>query len=134
MHASLRVQASAGTTARPHGPTTHPTPHRSLVFTDPEQTWEGFYNELTNFTNRKRTYGGYVLVLGGDFFCYGCQIVRNYPYGLPIVNVFQIGRDFLVVAGLSVLVGCYHAAWCVCARDGNGKVGGSGAACSHRDW
>jgi hypothetical protein len=84
-----------------------------LVFTDPEQTWDSFYNELTNPWNRKRTIGGYVLVLGGSFFCYGCQIVRNYPYGLPVTNVFQVGRDFLVVAGLQVCVGCYHVAWCV---------------------
>lgn len=81
------------------------------MFTDPAQTWEGFYNELTHPQNSKRTFGGYVLVLGGSFFCFGCQIVRNYPYGLPTINVFQVGRDFLVVGGLQVCVGCYHAAW-----------------------
>lgn len=87
------------------------TTTNSLVFTDPEQTWDSFYNELTNPWNRKRTFGGYVLVLGGAFFCYGCEIYRNYPYGLPVTNVFQVGRDFLVVAGAMVCVGCYHVAW-----------------------
>jgi hypothetical protein len=94
-------------------PPTPPPPLRtcSLVFTDPEQTFNSFYTELTNPQNYKRTFGGYVLVLGGAFFCYGCQIVRNYPYGLPTTNVFQIGRDFLVIAGVHVCTGCYHAAY-----------------------
>ena len=30
------------------------------VFTDPEQTFDSFYTELTNPLNAKRTYGGYV--------------------------------------------------------------------------
>ena len=117
----------------------HITPH-SLVFTDPPQTWESFYKELTSPQNSKRTFGGYVAVVGGAFFCHGCQIFRNYPYGLPIVNVFQIGRDFLVVAGVQVCTGCYHAAWVpyistvnignavavlggVCIRIGGGIIG-----------
>ena len=104
----LRTERNDESSPQSHS---NPNARHSLVFTDPEQTWDSFYTELTNPWNRKRTFGGYVLVLGGAFFCYGCQIVRNYPYGLPVTNVFQVGRDFLVVAGLQVCVGCYHVAW-----------------------
>lgn len=116
MFEALSAHLLPGTPLVPHPQTrvhTRTLPLRSLVFTDPEQTWASFYDELTHPLNRKRTFGGYILVMGGAFFCYGCQIVRNYPYGLPVVNVFQVGRDFLVIAGLQVCVGCYHAAWYV---------------------
>lgn len=80
----------------------------AVIFRDPTQNIKGFQNSLQHPFQRRRTYGGHVLVMGGSFFCYGCQVIRWAPYGLVLTNVFQIGRDFLVVAGTSVMVGMYH--------------------------
>jgi len=80
----------------------------AIIFRDPDQTFTGIRNDLTFPLSRRRAYGGHVLVLGGSFFCYGCQVVRWYPFGLPVVNVAQVGRDFLVIGGVCVCVGVYH--------------------------
>lgn len=80
----------------------------AIIFRDPDQTFTGIRNDLTFPLSRRRAFGGHVLVLGGSFFCYGCQVVRWYPYGLPVVNVAQVGRDFLVIGGVCVCVGVYH--------------------------
>ena len=80
----------------------------AVIFRDPTQNLKGFQGSLARPYQRRRTYGGHVLVMGGSFFCYGCQVIRWAPYGLVLTNVFQIGRDFLVVAGTSVMVGMYH--------------------------
>ncbi|GAB5037051.1 pectin lyase fold virulence factor, partial [Nannochloropsis oceanica] len=80
----------------------------AVIFRDPTQNLAGFQGSLARPYQRRRTYGGHVLVMGGSFFCYGCQVIRWAPYGLVLLNVFQVGRDFLVVAGTSVMVGMYH--------------------------
>lgn len=83
----------------------------ACIFRQPAQTFEAFVKTLENPFARKRIVGGFVLVLGGTFFCYGCQAVRWAPYGSPNVNVVQIGRDYLVMAGSNVCIGCYHVAY-----------------------
>ena len=83
----------------------------ATIFRDAPQTYETWYKELTTPQFRKRSVGGHILVLGGNFFCYGCQVIRWYPYGLPLINVAQIGRDFCVVAGNLVTVGSYSVAY-----------------------
>lgn len=80
----------------------------AVIFRDPEQTMQSIFSDITFPLQRRRVFGGHVLVLGGSFFCYGCQVIRMYPYGLPVVNVAQVGRDFLVIAGVCVTVGVYH--------------------------
>jgi hypothetical protein len=80
----------------------------AIIFRDPPQTFETFINDLGSSLQRRRAFGGHVMVLGGIFSCYGCQVLRWYPYGLPIFNVAQVGRDFLAMAGSCVTVGVYH--------------------------
>ncbi|KAM3567954.1 hypothetical protein VYU27_009912, partial [Nannochloropsis oceanica] len=83
----------------------------AVIFREPTQTFKAFQGALERPYQRRRKYGGHVLVLGGSFFCYGCQIIRWNPYGGILLNVFQLGRDFLVVAGTSVMTGVYHLAF-----------------------
>lgn len=83
----------------------------ATIFRDAPQTYEIWYKELTTPSMRKRSFGGHICVLGGNFFCYGCQVIRWYPYGLPLINVAQVGRDFLVVAGNLVTVGAYSVTY-----------------------
>jgi len=64
--------------------------------------------DLENPRNRVRTFGGFVLVLGGNVNLLGCIMYRWQPYGNSIVNIVQIGREILLVAGNAVLVGYYR--------------------------
>lgn len=79
-----------------------------VVFREAHGTLEGFMADLRAPTVAKRTFGGMVFVAGGDFTCYGCQMVRFNPYGSADFNNVQVGGNFLVVLGNCACIGCYN--------------------------
>lgn len=80
---------------------------REVVYREQPQTLAGIRRDLSDARNRRRTWGGTVLVMGGWYACSGCVVMRRLPYGNVLPNSIQVGRDILVVAGVAVNVGCY---------------------------
>ena len=80
---------------------------REVVYREQPQTLAGIRRDLSDVRNRRRTFGGTVLVMGGWYTCSGCMMMRRLPYGNVLPNAIQIGRDILVVAGVAVSVGGY---------------------------
>ncbi len=78
-----------------------------VIYREQPQLLANIRADLRNPRNRRRTFGGTVLVLGGTYHCVGCQLMRWAPYGNVLPNVIQIGRDILVVAGVASNVGGY---------------------------
>lgn len=79
-----------------------------VVFREARGTLEGFLAQLRAPIVGTRIFGGMVFVAGGDFTCYGCQMVRFNPYGSPDENNLQIGGNFMVVLGNVGCIGCYN--------------------------
>lgn len=77
------------------------------IMNPPDQQLENFLRDLTIPRLRVRTFGGFILVLGGTLRLVGCIMYRFVPYGNPTANNMQIGRDVLVVAGNAVMAGWY---------------------------
>ena len=69
------------------------------------QTVEMFLEDLEDPRMRVRMFGGHIGVTGGNVFLTGCVVYKIVPYGAPIVNHIQIGRDILVLAGNVVFTG-----------------------------
>jgi len=80
---------------------------REVVYREQPQTLAGGRRDLSDVRNRRRTWGGTVLVVGGYYTCSGCMLMRRLPYGNVIPNAIQVGRDILVVAGVALSVGGY---------------------------
>jgi hypothetical protein len=80
------------------------------VFFQPPQTVENFLEDVEDIPRggRIRMFGGFLLVYGGNIILNGCLMYRFIPYGIPIVNNIQIGRDILVLAGNCVLTGFFN--------------------------
>ena len=58
-------------------------------------------------THRRRIFGGVIFVTGGQLYLQGCTFIRFRPFGNPILNGVQIGRDILIIAGNLALSGVY---------------------------
>ena len=78
------------------------------IFTQQPQTVESFLEGLENPLHRIRMFGGLVGVTGGNLFLTGCLVYKIVPYGAPIVNHIQIGRDILVLAGNVIMIGVFN--------------------------
>lgn len=72
------------------------------------QTVEMFLEDLEDPRLRVRMFGGHIGVTGGNVFMTGCVVYKIVPYGAPIVNHIQIGRDILVLAGNVVFTGVFN--------------------------
>lgn len=79
-----------------------------VIFREARSTLQGFLNDLRDPTVARRTFGGMVMVAGGDFTCHGCHIVRFNPYGSPSINSVTVGGNFLVLLGTLTCTGCYN--------------------------
>lgn len=80
------------------------------VFSQAPQTVENFLEDVEDIPRggRIRMFGGFLLVYGGNIILNGCLMYRFIPFGIPIVNNIQIGRDILVLAGNCVLTGFFN--------------------------
>jgi len=78
------------------------------IFTQQPQTVEMFLEDLENPLLRIRMFGGFIVVTGGNLFLTGCVMYRIVPFGNAIVNIIQIGRDVLVLAGNVVMTGVFN--------------------------
>ena len=78
------------------------------IFTQQPQTVEMFLEDLENPLLRIRMFGGFIVVTGGNLFLTGCVMYRIVSFGNAIVNIIQIGRDVLVLAGNVVMTGVFN--------------------------
>lgn len=72
------------------------------------QTTAMWLEDASDPLNRIRMFGGFIVVLGGNMYLTGCVMFRYLPYGIPILNNIQIGRDILCIAGNVVLLGFFN--------------------------
>lgn len=79
------------------------------IFLQQPQTTAMWLEDATDPLIRIRMFGGFIVVMGGNMYLTGCVMFRYIPYGIPIVNNIQIGRDILVIAGNCVLTGFFDA-------------------------
>jgi hypothetical protein len=78
------------------------------IFLQQPQTIAGWLDDASDPLNRIRMFGGFIVVMGGNMYLTGCVMFRYLPYGIPILNNIQIGRDILVIAGNVVLLGFFN--------------------------
>lgn len=78
------------------------------IFLQQPQTITAWLEDASDPLNRIRMFGGFIVVMGGNMYMTGCVMFRYLPYGIPILNNIQIGRDILVIAGNVVLLGFFN--------------------------
>jgi len=78
------------------------------IFLQQPQTTAMWLEDASDPLNRIRMFGGFIVVMGGNMYLTGCVMFRFLPYGIPILNNIQIGRDILVIAGNVVLLGFFN--------------------------